>query len=137
MYGHPRGFMGKREPQIILKTDERKIHFELGLEGKFAAKSSGWDENRVFLEGDKLDVALKNGRWVPTTCRRGGERRALGSARAARSNSSRSTFLKPSVKPNGTCGATTVENLRGCEYLQARKFCRLSHRSRPQRLCTQ
>ena len=27
--------MGKREPQIILKTDERSIHLELGREGKF------------------------------------------------------------------------------------------------------
>ena len=58
--------MGKREPQIILKTDERKIALELDLEGKFAAKSRGWDENRVFLEGDRLEVAVKNGRWVLT-----------------------------------------------------------------------
>jgi hypothetical protein len=58
--------MAKREPQIILKTDERKIHLELGLEGKFAAKSTGWDENRIFLEGDKLEVAVNNGRWVLT-----------------------------------------------------------------------
>ena len=39
---------------------------ELGLEGKFAAKSTGWDENRVFLEGDKLVVEVKTGRWVLT-----------------------------------------------------------------------
>ena len=58
--------MSKREPQIILKTDERKIVLEMGLEGKFAAKSNGWDENRVFLEGDKLEVAEVNGRWVLT-----------------------------------------------------------------------
>ena len=31
---NPRGFMGKREPQIILKTDERIIHLELCREGK-------------------------------------------------------------------------------------------------------
>jgi hypothetical protein len=55
--------MVKREPQIILKTDERKIHLELGLGGKFAAKPTGWDKNRVFLEGDKLEVAVVNGRW--------------------------------------------------------------------------
>jgi len=30
-------FTSKREPQIILKTDERKVILELGLEGKFAA----------------------------------------------------------------------------------------------------
>ena len=58
--------MGKREPQIILKTDERKIVLEIGLGGKFAAKSTGWDENRVFLEGDRLEVEVKNGRWMLT-----------------------------------------------------------------------
>jgi hypothetical protein len=31
----PRGAMSKREPQIILKTDERSIHLELGRERKF------------------------------------------------------------------------------------------------------
>ena len=62
----PGGFMGKREPQIILKTDERKIVLEMGLEGKFAAKSTDWDDNQVFLEGDKLEVAVVNGRWVLT-----------------------------------------------------------------------
>ena len=39
---------------------------ELGLEGKFAAKSTAWDENRVFLEGDELEVRVKDGRWVLT-----------------------------------------------------------------------
>jgi hypothetical protein len=58
--------MGKREPQIILKTDERRTVLELAREGKFTAKSGGWDEDRVFLEGDKLEVAVKNGRWVVT-----------------------------------------------------------------------
>jgi hypothetical protein len=28
------------------------------------AKSSGWEEKSSFLEGDKLEVAVKNGRWV-------------------------------------------------------------------------
>ena len=58
--------MAKREPQIILKTDERKIHLELGLEGKFAAKSTGWDENRVLVEGDQLEIAVKG----PMPCAR-------------------------------------------------------------------
>jgi hypothetical protein len=56
--------MDKRQPQIILKTDERRVILELGLEGKFAAKSTGWNENRVFLEGDKLEIEVKGGRWV-------------------------------------------------------------------------
>ena len=58
--------MSKREPQIILKTDERSIHLELGRERKFTARSSGWVERRVFLEGDKLEVSVKNDRWVLT-----------------------------------------------------------------------
>ena len=58
--------MAKREPQIILKTDERKLVLELGLGGKFTARSMAWDENRVFLEGDKLVVEVKTGRWVLT-----------------------------------------------------------------------
>jgi Zincin-like metallopeptidase len=63
--------MSKREAQIILKTDvlktdQRNVILELGLGGKFQAKSSGWDENRTFLEGDVLEVAVGNGRWVLT-----------------------------------------------------------------------
>jgi len=43
------GYMGKaREPQVILKSDQRGILLEMGREGKFTAKSSVWDESRVF-----------------------------------------------------------------------------------------
>ena len=62
----PPGGVSKREPQIVLKTDERSTVLELSCEGKFSAKSTGWDENRVFLEGDKLEVAVVNGRYVLT-----------------------------------------------------------------------
>jgi hypothetical protein len=59
--------MGKdREPQIILKTDLRNVILELGLGDKFQAKSSGWDENRTFLENDIVEIAVRNGRWVLT-----------------------------------------------------------------------
>jgi hypothetical protein len=44
---------------------------ELGLGGKFTARSTAWDENRVFLEGDKLEVAMVNGRWVLTALLKG------------------------------------------------------------------
>jgi hypothetical protein len=56
----------KRKPEVILKTDRRAVYLELGLKGKFAAKSGAWDENRVFLEGDVLEVAVRGGRWVLT-----------------------------------------------------------------------
>jgi hypothetical protein len=35
-----------RKPETILKTDERDIPLELGRDGKFAAKSGGWDEKQ-------------------------------------------------------------------------------------------
>jgi hypothetical protein len=56
--------MGKtRERQIILKTDKRTILLEMGLGRKFQSKSSGWDENQTFLEGEflKLQYAMGAG----------------------------------------------------------------------------
>jgi hypothetical protein len=48
------GTMGKgRERQIILKK-------------KFQQKSSAWDENRTFLEGDVLEVEYAMAARVPT-----------------------------------------------------------------------
>jgi hypothetical protein len=41
------------------QDDHRNILLEMGREGKFTAKSGGWDENRVLLEDDKLEVAVK------------------------------------------------------------------------------
>jgi hypothetical protein len=58
--------VSKREPRIILKTEERTVVLELGTGEKFVAKSGGWDKNRVFLEGRKLVVEIKNGRWLLT-----------------------------------------------------------------------
>jgi hypothetical protein len=56
----------KRKRETILKTDRRNLLLELGQAGKFSAKSSGWDENRVFLEGDVLEVSVVRGAWVLT-----------------------------------------------------------------------
>ena len=65
-----RAIMGKREPQIILKTDERKVVLELGFEGKFTAKSSGWDENRVFLEATSSRSQSRTAAGCSRTCPR-------------------------------------------------------------------
>jgi hypothetical protein len=46
------------------RSSSRRTSARSCREGKFTAKSSGWDENRVFLEDDKLEVAVKNGRRV-------------------------------------------------------------------------
>ena len=59
--------MGKgRERQIILNTDQRDILLEMGLGGKFQTRSNGWDENRIFFEGDVGEAEVCNGRWVLT-----------------------------------------------------------------------
>jgi len=67
--------MGKREPQIILKMEERNVILELGHEGNSRPKSSGWGESRVFLEGDKLEVAVKTAAGCSRTCPRARDRR--------------------------------------------------------------
>jgi hypothetical protein len=50
----------KRRSFSKLKT--ATFGLKLGREGKFTAKSSGWDKNRLFLHGHKLEVPAKNGR---------------------------------------------------------------------------
>jgi hypothetical protein len=57
--------MGKRETQIILKTEERDICLNSGTRGIWPPKSSCWDKT-VFPESHKFEIAVKNGRWVLT-----------------------------------------------------------------------
>jgi hypothetical protein len=59
--------MGKgREPQIILKTDQRNVILEMGLGGKIPSEIKRLGREPTFLEGDVLEVAVRNGRWVLT-----------------------------------------------------------------------
>jgi hypothetical protein len=62
--------MGKREPQIIPQKRRARHSPRAWVRGEFTAKSSGWDENRVFLEGDKLEVAVKTAVGCSRTCLR-------------------------------------------------------------------
>jgi hypothetical protein len=63
---HPPGVLWASATANHLKTEERKIHLEIGLGGNSPRNQPGWDENRVFLEGDKLEVAVVKGRRVLT-----------------------------------------------------------------------
>jgi hypothetical protein len=54
--------MAKREPQIILKADERKVVLTRPRL-RITARSTALDENRVFPEGDKLESL-----WSPVVC---------------------------------------------------------------------
>jgi hypothetical protein len=58
--GAPPGGNGQSS-RAAVETDRRTL-VELGLGRKPQAKSSGWDENLMFLEGE----AVGNGRWVLT-----------------------------------------------------------------------
>jgi hypothetical protein len=51
-YHPPGGFIGKREPQGILKTDECSIVLELGHEGKFVSQIKWLRSKPGFPEGD-------------------------------------------------------------------------------------
>jgi hypothetical protein len=51
----------KREPQTILKTEEHNLLLEVGRDGKFGAKTVGLDNTGFSLEGEKLEIAVKNG----------------------------------------------------------------------------
>jgi hypothetical protein len=57
--------MGKeRQREIILKTDQRNLYLELGLQGKFSVKIKWMGYSRVLLEGGHLEAAVQRGRWV-------------------------------------------------------------------------
>jgi hypothetical protein len=51
-------------PEIVLKTDMKTILFEFGREGKFSAKATGWDENKVIKPGEKIEISLAEGPWL-------------------------------------------------------------------------
>jgi len=57
--------MGKHEPQITLKTEERDICLNSGTRGIWPPKSSCWDKTGL-PESHKFEIAVKNGRWVLT-----------------------------------------------------------------------
>ncbi len=42
--------------EILAKFDSKNIALELGRDGKFQAKATGWDENKTLLEGESLTI---------------------------------------------------------------------------------
>jgi hypothetical protein len=56
--------MSKERPKILLKTDTKTITLELGHDGKFSAKATGWDENRVIKPGEKSEISAVHVRWL-------------------------------------------------------------------------
>jgi hypothetical protein len=56
--------MGKREPQTILKTDERDIASSSGVMGNLRPNQAVGAKTEFASRGDKLEVAVKNARWL-------------------------------------------------------------------------
>ena len=56
--------MSKERPEILLKTDTKTIMLEIGREGKFSAKATGWDENQVIKPDEKIEIGAVHGRWL-------------------------------------------------------------------------
>jgi hypothetical protein len=56
--------MGKREPQTILKTDERDIASSSGVMGNYGPNQAVGAKTEFASRGDKLEVAIKNARWL-------------------------------------------------------------------------
>jgi hypothetical protein len=54
----------KNERTVILKADDQTIILTLGRDGKFQARTSSWEDPKVFRDGDGLESALQHGRWV-------------------------------------------------------------------------
>ena len=82
----------KNERTVILKADDRTIILNLGRDGKLQARTSPWEDPKVFRNCDRLESALQ---------------RDCGSARARgrRQNCSGAIF------------GTTETRLRGCDAL--------------------
>jgi len=60
----------ERKRETILKTDRRTLVLELLLDGKFSVKSSSWGENRVVVEGDRLEITCAAAAGFQPTSRR-------------------------------------------------------------------
>jgi hypothetical protein len=58
----PSGFFvpkQKNERTVILKADDQTIIFNLGRDGKLQARTSSWEDPKVFRDGDRLESALQ------------------------------------------------------------------------------
>jgi hypothetical protein len=93
--------VSKREPHIILKTDERSTVLELEREGKAAAKSIGWGENRVFLRAKSSRSPSRTGHLVLTHLPAGPRPAAERSDSIFRTTETAKTVLQHSREVSG------------------------------------
>ena len=49
----------KNERTVILKADDPTIILNLGRDGKLQARTSSWEDPKVFRDGDRLESTLQ------------------------------------------------------------------------------
>ena len=47
----PGGLYNADRPEILLVTEAKTVHLEMGSDGKFSANSAAWEENKVIPRG--------------------------------------------------------------------------------------
>jgi hypothetical protein len=107
------GDQGKREPQTIL---EHNITLERERKVKVAGESGGWCEDRLFLEGDKLEVAVKTAAGCSRTCQWARDRRRNWSDAIFRTTETALHPMPRGVRHASMNGAIFL----GVEYLGSR-----------------
>ena len=65
-----------QRPKILLVTEAKTVHLEMGSDGKFSAKSAAWEENKVIPRG--------RGSRDPRECRPMVHRQMVGAGRGDR-----------------------------------------------------
>ena len=50
-------------PGVCSSPRTRPFLLEMGRDGKFSAKSSAWEDNKVVLEGEEVVIQVEAGRW--------------------------------------------------------------------------
>ncbi len=58
------GFFREQDSETLLKTDNKLLALELLRDGKFAVKSTGWDQHKVLEPGWYLRAEVVHGQWV-------------------------------------------------------------------------
>jgi hypothetical protein len=51
---------GADQRSILLKTDQRSIYLEMQRDGKFHARSAGWDHTQVLSGGERLEIRVES-----------------------------------------------------------------------------
>ena len=93
----PNGICLSERPEILLITENKTVLLELGHDGKFSAKSTAWEENKVILPGEEVVIRVDGGRWF--IVRRPAQGAMVGSGAPAQAATVTEEILDAPVAP--------------------------------------